>query len=104
MKRERTLRQKLTPFFILAVAVPIVIFACLSMYRLEQSMRASLDRQIDGNLNKADQCLDMVLDKYGTLLYDLCTDDEVISLVEEINRDQDGRSPVGLLCEQFLGG
>lgn len=90
MKRERTLRQKLTPFFILAVAVPIVIFACLSMYRLEQSMRASLDRQIDGNLNKADQCLDMVLDKYGTLLYDLCTDDEVISLVEEINRDQDG--------------
>ena len=90
MKREKTLRQKLTPFFFLAVAIPIVIFACLSMYRLERSIRASLDRQIAGNLNKADQCLDMVLDKYGTLLYDLCTDDEVITLVEEINRNQDG--------------
>lgn len=83
IKREKTLRQKLMPFFFLAVAAPVVLFACLSMYRLDRSMQASLDRQIKGNLSKSEQCLDMVFDKYDTLLKELCSDEAFIAAVDK---------------------
>lgn len=88
VRKEKSLRQRLTPFFFLAIGIPIAIFACISMYRLDRSMRSSLDRQIEANLSKGEQCLDLVLDKYDTLLYDLSTDNEMLSLIKEMNQNE----------------
>lgn len=89
MKKERTLLQKLTPYFFLATGIPIALFAMVSQYRLHMSLSQNLDSQIMANLNHADKHLDMVLDKYNTLLYDFSTDDGVIALVDSINQNQD---------------
>lgn len=89
MRREMTLRRRLLPIFILATGIPIVLFALISQYRLRSSLNENIQMQIDNNLNRADQSLDMILDKYDTLLYDLCTDDEIIGIVEDINQKKD---------------
>ena len=89
MRREMTLRRRLLPIFILATGIPIVLFALISQYRLRSSLNENMQMQIDNNLNRADQSLDMILDKYDTLLYDLCTDDEIIGIVEDINQKKD---------------
>lgn len=89
MKSDRTLLQKLTPFFFLAVGIPIAVFAMFSQFRLQKSLSDSLTTRIEENLSHADRHTDMVLDKYNTLLYDFCTDDEIISIMNAINENGD---------------
>lgn len=89
MKKTKSLREKLIPAFLLASLLSITMFAVLSQIRMRINMKQSLDDRIQGGLNKADQCLDMILDKYETILYDLCTDDEVVETAEKLNEDQD---------------
>lgn len=89
MRREMTLRRRLLPIFILATGIPIILFALISQYRLRSSLNENMQMQIDNSLKRADQSLNMILDKYDTLLYDLCTDDEIIGIVEDINQKKD---------------
>ena len=89
MKKIRSLRHKLTTIILSASLLTIGLFAVISQIRLRGSIRANLDLQMQSGLDKADQCLNMVLDKYNSILYDLCTDDAAIHLVEQINRGQD---------------
>ncbi|WP_394924293.1 sensor histidine kinase [uncultured Robinsoniella sp.] len=89
MKETKSLRERLIPAFLLASLLSITMFAVLSQIRMRINMKQSLNDRIQGGMDKADQCLDMVLDKYETILYDLCTDDEVVAYAEKINEDQD---------------
>lgn len=85
MRESRSLLAKLMPVFFLAFLIPICLFALLSMKRLRENITESLEQQTQTSLEKADQCLDMALDKYDSILYDLCTDDDVLSALEYIN-------------------
>ena len=89
MKKERTLRRKMTLGFLLAALIPVGIFAVFSQIRLRISLEENMNGKIASNLSNADQCLEMVLDKYATILYDMCTDDTIIDTVEAIIQDQD---------------
>lgn len=89
MKKTKSLRERLIPAFLLASLLSITMFAVLSQIRMRINMKQSLKDRIQAGMDKADQCLDMVLDKYETILYDLCTDDEVVAYAEKINEDQD---------------
>lgn len=88
MKKTKNLRQKLIPALLVSALVPILCLSLFSMIRLRANMKDNLKIQLKENTEKADQCLNMVLDKYHTILYDLCTDDDVIRIVDEINHDQ----------------
>ncbi|MBS7009033.1 sensor histidine kinase [Anaerostipes sp.] len=88
MKKAKNLRQKLIPALLISALVPILCLSVFSLIRLRMNMKDSLKIQLKENTEKADKCLNMVLDKYHTILYDLCTDDDVIRIVDEINNDQ----------------
>lgn len=85
MKKEITLRQKLVPFFLMASILPVLAMGIISLIRLGTNMQQSIDMQVEGNLDKADQVLDIILDKYATILYDLCTDDSLVEIVEKMD-------------------
>lgn len=89
MRKERSLRQMLTPLLFLAAGVPIILFTVISLFRLSSNLNESLERRIQSDLDKSNQSLNMVLDKYDTILYDFCTDDEMIRIIEDINSKQD---------------
>ena len=42
-------------------------------------MKHNLQRELEGELNTANHTLEMVIDKYDMVLYDFCTNDEIIN-------------------------
>lgn len=89
MKREKTLRTRMSLGFLLAALIPVCLFAFVSQMRLRSSLQDNIDGRISSNLYNSNQCLNMVLDKYETILYDMCTDDTIIDTVLEIISEQD---------------
>lgn len=89
MKKDRTIKQLLISVFVISTCVPILLFAVIFLYRLNKTLSDNIDQQIEFHLNQADQSLDMILDKYDTLLYDFCTDEELIDGVNQINQNPD---------------
>lgn len=92
MKREKTLRRSMSFGFLLAALVPVLIFAVVSHIRLRSNLEQNLDDRITSDLRNSNQCLDMVLDKYETILYDMCTDDVFVESVSELIQDKDDMS------------
>ena len=70
MKRERTLRTRMSFRFLMAALVPVCLFAVISQMRLRSSLQDNIDGRISSNLYNANKSLDMVLEKYETILYD----------------------------------
>ena len=78
--RKKNLRQILIPAFIITACIPITIFTIISQERLKKSTLDNMDSQAEADLQKSNQCLNMTLDKYETILYDITTDESFLSL------------------------
>lgn len=84
MRQEKSIRSNLAHGFMIAVIIPILVMALGSQYLLRIWANDSLQFEINSSLFKAEECLNMTLEKYDTVLYDFCTDDEVVQLIREI--------------------
>ena len=112
-KRKKNLRQILIPAFIITACIPLAIFALISQERLKTSTLENMNNQAEADLQKANQSLNMTLDKYETLLYAITTDEEFLSLVVNAN-DSEEIFPISViemkeltessLCFQTRGG
>lgn len=89
MKREKTLRQNLIFFLILALLLPMLCFAIFSQIRIWKVANVNMQESIENDIRGMNTTLDLILDKYSTVLYDFCTDEDIIRLVESINKKQD---------------
>ena len=88
-KRKKNLRQILIPSFIITACIPLAIFALISQERLKTSTLENMNNQAEADLQKANQSLNMTLDKYETLLYAITTDEEFLSLVVNANDSEE---------------
>ncbi len=77
-KENKNLRQKIILAFIITACIPLVIFALISQERLKTSTLENMNNQTEADLQKANQSLNMTLDKYETLLYAITTDEEFL--------------------------
>lgn len=84
MKRSRSLRSMVF-FLAVMLVIPIVFFSLFLQFQTWRTMQNNLQRELDGELATANHMLQMIIDKYDMVLFDFCTDDEIIELVEEIN-------------------
>ncbi len=111
MRGKRTLRFRFFMNFLLAALVPITIFAIISQINIQKSIKNNLTERIDENLRNSSKSLDMILDKYTTILYDLCTDEEILESVSGINKNEDIlevnssilRRKLSHICNQDIG-
>lgn len=88
-KRKKNLRQILIPSFIITAFIPISIFALISQERLKASTLENMNNQAEADLQKANQSLNMTLNKYETILYDITTDEEFLNLVVNANDSEE---------------
>ena len=88
-KRKKNLRQILIPAFIITACIPLAIFALISQERLKTSTLENMNNQAEADLQKANQSLNMTLDKYETLLYAITTDEEFLSFVVNANDSEE---------------
>lgn len=89
MRLGKTLRARLSWAFLLAALLPVFIFSIISQEKLRNSLDRNLEDWIGGNLRNSNRSLDMVLDKYETILIDMCTDDIIVESVRGIISGQD---------------
>lgn len=89
MKKTRTLRQSVVLFAVIALLAPMLALSVISQTRIWNLLSGSLRAEKQRELENADGMLLMVLDKYATVLYDFCTDDDVVGLVEQIDDNED---------------
>lgn len=89
MKEDRTLRKSLLMLTIVFLVVPLTALSLLMQLRIWDIFRDNMQVNMQENLQSANQTFNMVMDKYDTVLYDFCTDDGVIEMVERINRNED---------------
>lgn len=88
-RKKRNLRQQLIPAFIITACIPIAIFAFISQERLRKSTLDNLNEAAEAELKKTEQSLNMTLDKYETILYDITTDEEFLNLVMDVAEEDD---------------
>lgn len=87
MKKSRSLRSMIF-FLAVVLIIPILCFSLYLQAQTWRTMKNNLQRELEGELSTANHTLQMVMDKYDMVLYDFCTDDEIIELVEEINESE----------------
>ena len=89
MKKIKSLRGRIFVDIMIVAMFPILIFAIISQGSLRVWQKNDLQERMQANLENADRCLDIQLDKYNAILFDLCTDDVVVEAVENINNNDD---------------
>ena len=89
MSRIRSLRGRMFVNTLIAAMLLILIFAIVSQGSLRVWQKNDLQDRMQANLDSANRCLDIQLDKYASILFDLCTDDDVIEAVKQINDNDD---------------
>lgn len=85
MRRERTLRKSLILVSALTIVLPLALFVMVSQAYIWHIVNGSLEAGANNDLDSVNLMLDMVLDKYSTVLYDFCTNDETVQLIEDID-------------------
>lgn len=74
------------PIRFLAVAlIPILIFFTVTQIYMTRTEKQYINERINSNLSTSNRVLDMVLEKYAEILYDLCTDQDILDMVESIS-------------------
>ncbi len=89
MKKGQTLRQNLILAFLAVGLIPIIVFGVISQINIQQGIKSNLDDRIESNLHITDESLSIMLDKYSSILYDLCTDSDVLESIEKMNTGED---------------
>lgn len=89
MIEGRTLRQSLLALAIVFLVIPLAAISVWTQIRIWNLFYQNMETDMREEIMSTSQILDMVMDKYNTALYDFCTDDEIINLVEEIEDDED---------------
>ena len=89
MKKNRTLRQSVVLFSVIALLVPLLVLSVLSQVWIWNILSENLTAEKQRELENADAMINMALDKYDTVLYDFCTDEDVVGRTEQINENED---------------
>ena len=106
-----TLKRRLMTNFLLTALIPVLIFAIISQINIQQRLKENLSDRIKSNLDTAEKNLEMVLDKYETILYDFSTDEDVLEIVRALNESRGDRESnstslrkkLSHICNQFTG-
>lgn len=85
MKRTWNIRARLTAQILVMSLLSLTVLAVVGQLRLDNAMKESLNGRIMAGLERSNRSLTLTLEKYHTLLYDLCTDDDLIEMVENYN-------------------
>lgn len=83
--KKNSFKGKLISAFLFASVVPVILMNVFSYMNSSRIIRENVAELTQANLNQAKSSLEVSIDSYGDLLYQIYTDDEIIELVEKIN-------------------
>ncbi len=89
MNRKTSLQKKLIIIFLWTSIIPIILLVIFIFYRTLSTLKKNTDVLMQTNLVQLDNNMEIWLDSYKDVLYQLYTDDNVVSSVDKLNEGQD---------------
>jgi two-component system, sensor histidine kinase YesM len=88
-KRKKSFKYQLILSFCMVSIIPIVAINLFSYYNITTIVQDNVDELIVTNLSQTKSNFDAVLSSYEDLLYQLYTDDYIVELVDNIDKNED---------------
>ncbi len=88
-KNKVSLQTKLIRLFLIASAIPILFISFFSYYNVSYTLKNNTDVLILNNLEQTSKSLNIWLESYEDILYQLYTNDDVVTLVDKLNVGKD---------------
>ncbi len=87
--KKTSLKTRLIRIFIITSIVPIVILELFSYINISRTLRENMQFMSRSNLGQLDNNLNISLDSYEDLLYQIYTHDDMVKWVEALDRGED---------------
>ncbi|WP_288327448.1 sensor histidine kinase [uncultured Clostridium sp.] len=88
-KEKESLKYKLIVSFLVISIIPFFIMQMISYYSITENMKDNMQELVNSNLIQTQKTLNLTLESYGDLLYQIYSDEEIIQCVENINNNVD---------------
>ncbi len=89
MKKRKSLGMKILMSFTVASIIPIIIINMFSYFNISRIVNDNNDDLTRYNLNQTKTDLDITMESYLDVLYQIYADDDVVNLINKINNDLD---------------
>lgn len=86
---RKSIRTRLITAFVVTSFLPIALMNIVSYYNTSRLVRQNVESMTKANLEQTRVSLDVWLDSYEDILFQVYTDDNIVELVDKINAGED---------------
>lgn len=86
---RKSIKTRLVMIFIVTSIIPILLVNIISYYNISKLVHNNVDSMVRANLQQTKITLDVWLDSYTDILFQVYTDDDIVDLVDKINKGED---------------
>lgn len=86
--RRRSFKQQLVMAFFVTSMIPIISIFFISYFNSTNILKDNMDALISSNLEQTRNSLDIWMESYEDLIYQIYTDDTIVELVDRVNREE----------------
>ncbi len=102
MRYRPTLREAFVLVCMAAIVLPLSVYTIFFQMRTWASLNRYIENRMNQDLENKNMMVDLILDKYEMVLYDFCTDDEIVMLVEQIDGEAEASEESSRRLEREL--
>jgi two-component system sensor histidine kinase YesM len=99
--RKMSFKSKLVFSFLFVSIIPILLVQSISYYNMTSAMKENVNELIRMNLAQTGKNLNLTMNSYMDILYQIYTDDEIIELVNTINQETESAMEISLLRDKL---
>ncbi|MDF2906251.1 MAG: yehU 12 [Herbinix sp.] len=88
-KNKVSLQTKLIRLFLMTSAIPILFISFFSYYNISNTLKKNTEELTISNLEQTSKSLNIWLESYEDILYQIYTNDDVVTLVDNLNQGKD---------------
>ncbi len=100
---RKSIRNRLVMAFVVTSVIPILVVNIISYYNTSSLVQQNVESMTKANLDQTRVSLDVWLDSYEDILFQVYTDDYIVELVDKINTGQDVANNRQLLRKTLRG-
>lgn len=100
-KETNSLKFKLISTFLIISIIPFFVTQIVSYYSITDKMKSNMQDLVNSNLIQTQKSLQLTLDSYDDLLYQIYTNEDIINVIENINNNNDVEVNINMLRRQL---
>lgn len=100
---KKSIKIRLITIFIITSVIPILVINILSYYNTSRLASENIESMTKSNLQQTKVSLDVWLDSYEDILFQVYTDDYIVDLVDKLNAGEDTANNRKLLRKTLRG-